>query len=84
MEKDFCDNEELKNQYIIAGYNSCFGTCGFHVFRIKDYYAIGAGEDFARGAMFMGASPEEAVKACLDLCISVSEPVVIETLYFDQ
>ena len=54
------------------------------VFRVNDYYAIGAGDDFARGAMYMGASPEEAVKVACDLCVYVSEPIIKETIIIDS
>lgn len=50
------------------------------VFPIDDYYAIGAGQDYANGALYMGATSVEAVKAACNLCAMVCEPVVCETL----
>jgi len=43
---------------------------------IKDFAAIGAGEDFANAALYLGHSPEEAVKVACELCCFVSEPIV--------
>ena len=65
-------------------YKKCFSTNRLFVFRVNDYYAIGAGDDFARGAMYMGASPEEAVKVACDLCVYVSEPIIKETIIIDS
>ena len=50
------------------------------VFPIDDFYTIGAGEDYASGALFMGASPKEAVKAACELCAFVCEPIVCESI----
>jgi len=47
------------------GYLEIYEEKGF--FRVKaPYFAIGSGSPEARGAMFMGASPEQAVKAAMD------------------
>lgn len=50
------------------------------VFPIDDFYTIGAGEDYASGALYMGASPKEAVKAACELCAMVCEPIVCESI----
>ena len=82
--KDLCGNDDIENRYIIATKGKCFSTNGFFVFGINDYYAIGAGDDFARGAMYMGATPEEAVKVACDLCVYVSEPILKEIIFSDE
>lgn len=78
--KDLCGSSDIDNRYMIASQGKCFSTSGLFIFQINDYYAIGAGDDFARGAMYMGASPEEAVKVACDLCVYVSEPILIESI----
>ena len=71
---------EFNNPYIIAYKGKAFGIEKMLVFPIDDYYAIGAGEDFASGALYMGASPKEAVKAACELCAFVSEPIITESI----
>lgn len=82
--KDLVGDADIENRYIIASKGKCFSTNKLFVFRVNDYYAIGAGDDFARGAMYMGATPEEAVKVACDLCVYVSEPIVKETIRIDN
>ena len=78
--KDLCESDEIENRYMIASKGKCFTAKKLFVFPVDDYYAIGAGEFFARGAMYMGATPVEAVKAACDLSIYVSEPIILETI----
>jgi ATP-dependent protease HslVU (ClpYQ) peptidase subunit len=68
----------LNNEYILAFKGKAFLISNMFVMPIDDYYAIGAGEDYANGAMYMGASPREAVKAACELCAMVCEPVIQE------
>ncbi len=53
------------------------------VFQVEDSCAIGAGEDYARGALYMGATPEEAVKAACSLCVMTAEPIVTASIVID-
>lgn len=41
-----------------------------------DYGAIGAGEDFATAALYLGHHPKEAVKVACDLSCYVCEPII--------
>lgn len=77
---DLTGNNSFENPYIIAYQGKVFGIHNMLVFPIEDYYAIGAGEDYASGALFMGASPREAVKAACELCAMVCEPIVVESI----
>lgn len=77
---DFTGNNALNNPYIIAYKGKAFAIEGMLVFPIDDFYAIGAGEDYASGALFMGATPKEAVKAACELCAMVCEPIVCESI----
>lgn len=47
-----------------------------HVEEIDDFAAIGAGRDFSYAALYLGATPEEAVKVACELSCKVSEPIV--------
>lgn len=71
---------ESHNNYILAYKGKAFAIEGMLVFPIDDYYAIGAGADYASGALYMGASPREAVKAACDLCAMVCEPIICESI----
>lgn len=82
--KDLCNDANIDNSYLIASKGKVFYTNGLFVVPIDDYYAIGAGEDFARGAMYVGATPEEAVKVACDLCVYVSEPIITESIPIDN
>ena len=76
---DLTGNNTISNSvFLIAYQGKCFCIEDMLVFEIDDYYAIGAGEDYAMGALCMGASPREAVKVACDLCVMVSEPIIQE------
>jgi len=77
---DLTGDNSFKNPYIIAYKGKAFAIEGMLVFPIEDYYAIGAGEDYASGALHMGASAREAVKAACELCAMVCEPIVCESI----
>jgi ATP-dependent protease HslVU (ClpYQ) peptidase subunit len=68
------------NPYIIAYKGKAFAIEGMLVFPIDDYYAIGAGQDYANGALYMGAGAKEAVKAACELCAMVCEPIMYESI----
>lgn len=77
---DLTGDNSFINPYIIAYKGKAFAIEGMLVFPIDDYYAIGAGQDYANGALYMGATSVEAVKAACELCAMVCEPVICETL----
>ena len=77
---DLTGNNSMENSYIIAYQGKAFYINNMFVCPIDDYYAIGAGEDYAQGALYMGATPKEAVKAACELCAMVSEPIVCESI----
>lgn len=77
---DLTGDNGLVNPYIIAYKGKAFAIEGMLVFPIDDYYAIGAGEDYALGALYMGAAPREAVKVACELCAFVAEPIVVESI----
>ena len=48
----------------------------FYVSEINEYAAIGAGEDFALAALYLGHSAKEAVKVACELSAFVAEPII--------
>ena len=75
--KEKTDSTELNNDYIIIFEQKAFLVEGFYVKEIKDYYAIGAGMDFALAALYLGSTVEEAIKTACHLSILCEEPVNI-------
>ena len=47
-----------------------------YVNEVNEYAAIGAGEDFALAALYLGHSAKEAVKVACELSAFVAEPIV--------
>lgn len=66
----------VENTYLVAFDNHLFEVAQMFVHEIKDYIAVGAGEDFANAALYLGHSPREAVKVACDLSCFVCEPIV--------
>lgn len=80
--KDIPGNDgEFHCRCVFAYKGKCLSTSYLHVFEIDDYYAIGVGDDFARGALYMGATPEEAVRAACHMCVYAIEPIQVESVY---
>ena len=82
--KEYNGDERIHNEYILAYKKKCYGIDNMYVFEIKDYYAIGAGQDFASGAMYMGASATDAVRAACLHSAMVCEPVVSEKIEWEN
>lgn len=70
----------LENDYILAFQGKLFCIKGMFVQPVKDYCAIGAGDNYATCALYLGHSPKEAVKAACDLSCLVAEPILEETM----
>lgn len=47
-----------------------------YVNEVNEYAAIGAGEDFALAALYLGHSAKEAVKVACELSAFVAEPII--------
>lgn len=78
--KDLTGNSGVNNAYLLAYEGHLFEIENMLVIEIKDYRAIGAGEDFSNAALYLGHTPKEAVKVACDLCCFVSEPIVEFTM----
>lgn len=72
----FGAGSSVDNIYLMAFEGHLFEIQGMFVHEIFDYIAVGAGEDFANAALYLGHSPKEAVKVACDLSCFVCEPVV--------
>ena len=80
---EFCDWKQNKgecfntqNEYIIAYQSKCFINIYGDISEVKDYYAIGAGMQYALAALYLGQSPSEAVKVSCALSCRVAEPII--------
>jgi ATP-dependent protease HslVU (ClpYQ) peptidase subunit len=69
------------NQYLIARQGKVFCCLGTnYVGEVKNFYAIGAGEDYAKAALYLGHSPAEAVKVACALSCYVDEPIITKSM----
>ena len=66
----------VDNTYLMAFDGHLFEIERMFVHEVKDYIAVGAGEDFANAALYLGHTPREAVKVACDLSCFVCEPIV--------
>lgn len=73
---DMGGGSNLENAYLLAYKEHLFEIEYMFVHEILDYVAIGAGEDFASAALYLGHSPQEAVKVACDLSCYVCEPII--------
>jgi len=69
-----------ESAFIVVYKDKIFFLAGYFVREIKDYYAIGAGADYALAALYLGASVEKAIKTACELSIFCEEPVNVITL----
>lgn len=74
--RDLTGDGSVQNTYLIIFEGHLFEIEHMFVFEIKDYVAVGAGEDFANAVLHLGHTPKEAVKVACDLCCYVCEPVI--------
>lgn len=65
-----------ENRYLLAYKGHLFLIEHLLVAEVENYEAIGAGEEYALAALYLGHSPEDAVKVACDLCCYVSEPII--------
>lgn len=70
------DGSRIENEYLFAYQGHLFEIQNMLVHEVFDYVAVGAGEDFANAALYLGHTPQEAVKVACDLSCYVCEPIV--------
>lgn len=74
-------NYAPKNGFLIAFEKKLFHVYGgLEVYEVKDFEAIGAGQDFAKAALHLGHSPKEAVAVACKLSLFCSEPITEMTV----
>lgn len=66
-----------ENEYHIVFDGKAFAIHRYNIREIVEFDAIGAGADFALAALYLGRSPDEAVRVACELNIFCSLPVVI-------
>lgn len=66
----------IKNEFLLGFEKSVFWICGYHIARVHNFHAIGAGEDFATAALHLGHSPVDAVKTAIELSTMCEGPIV--------
>lgn len=66
----------VENSYLLAFQGHLFEIEEFFITEVKKHAAIGAGEDFANAALYLGHSPQEAVKTACALSCFVAEPII--------
>lgn len=66
----------VDNEYLFIYQGHLFEIQNMLVHEVFDYVAVGAGEDFANAALYLGHSPSEAVKVACDLSCYVCEPII--------
>ncbi len=77
---DLKNAPKLENSAFLVVYKQkVFFIDSYFVHEINDYYAIGAGMDYALAALYLGASVKEAIEAACHLSIFCEKPInVIE------
>lgn len=79
-QKTMSGNTEIENTYLLAYDGHLFYINGLLVYEVSEYAAIGAGEDFANAALYLGHTPKEAVKVACELSCFVAEPILEYTM----
>jgi ATP-dependent protease HslVU (ClpYQ) peptidase subunit len=65
----------LENVYILVIDKKVFQIESFFVAEIDTFTAIGAGQDFALAALYLGHSPKEAVQIACELSVMCEPPI---------
>lgn len=69
-------NSNIENEYLLIFQGHLFQIDNMFVNEITDYSAIGAGEDYALAALYLGHTPKEATKVACELSCYVCEPII--------
>lgn len=70
---------KFENSYLIGFQGKLFSFNNYHVEEIEAFDAIGAGEDYALAALYLGHDPETAVRVACELCIYCEPPIIVLT-----
>lgn len=78
--RELTGNGNIENTYLLAYAGHLFEIEDMFVFEVQKYRAIGAGMDFSNAALYLGHTPEEAVRVACDLSCMVADPIVTHTM----
>lgn len=74
--RELIGDANIYNDFLMIYDGHLFCVNGMFVYEVRDYAAIGAGDDFANAALYLGHSPKEAVKTACELSCYVAEPII--------
>lgn len=77
-------DSSISNSYLMIFEGHLFLIDCLFVAEVKDFFAIGAGEDFANAAMYLGHSPKEAVRVSCALSCYAAEPIIEYEWLFEE
>ena len=72
------------SEFILVYKGHIFSIEGLCVIEINKFTAIGAGQEYAMAALYLGHSTKEAVKVTCDLCCYVEEPIITYTMTINE
>lgn len=76
-----CASYKLEDSaYLLIFLKKVFYIHQLYISEVNKYFAIGAGEDFALAALYLGKSVKKAIQSACHLSIYCEEPIVIYTL----
>lgn len=81
---DISGDSQIDNDYIMVYKNKAFVIVSMFVIEVNNYYAIGAGSDFANAAMYLGHSPKKAVETACELSCYVAKPIIEYKVDFNE
>ena len=74
----------IENQYIISFDHKAYVTEGLLVREIINYWAIGAGTEYALSALYLGHSVNKAIETACELSIYCEKPIKIYEISKDN
>ncbi len=77
--KQKTDKYEMENTYIFIFDGLAFYIQSFFVNKITTYEAIGAGQEFALAALYLGHGVEQAAETACELSIMCEKPIKVLT-----
>ena len=74
--RNLIGNGSVDNTYLMAYDGHLFQIEEMLVYEVGEHSAVGAGQDFANAALYLGNSPRDAVKVACELSCFVAEPII--------
>lgn len=70
------DDDAMHNEWLVGFEGSVFNVEQWLISRVRTFYAIGAGMDFALAALHLDKSPKDAVEIAIELSAMCESPVI--------